>query len=315
MSVQDLTRAYPDQFDRIGSLPGEAKLVVDPNVPTHIDPPRKTPIALKDSIKQELDKMEKSGVIRRVTEPTDWVSSLAYSHKKGGDLRVCLDPRHLSKALKRPHHKTPTVEELTHKFSGAKVFSKLDAKSGYWSVQLDTESQLLTTFQSPFGRYCFQRLPFGLSVSQDIFQLKMDQILEQVDGTVGIADDVAVYAKDDKEHDKVLHNLLRVAKENGLVFNSGKCKIKTDSITFFGMKYDASGVHPDPEKVADLHNMATSTSKKELQVFLGFFQFLAPFISNLAEKSAVLCDLLKEDVPVIWESHHQASMDKIKQAI
>ncbi|WP_419585361.1 reverse transcriptase domain-containing protein, partial [Thiolapillus sp.] len=202
-SVQDLMRAYPDQFDRIGSLPGEAKLVVDPSVPTHIDPPRKTPIALKDSIKQELDKMEKSGVIRRVTEPTDWVSSLAYSHKKGGDLRVCLDPRHLNKALKRPHHKTPTVEELTHKFSGAKVFSKLDAKSGYWSVQLDTESQLLTTFQSPFGRYCFQRLPFGLSVSQDIFQLKMDQILEQVDGTVGIADDVAVYAKDDKEHDKV----------------------------------------------------------------------------------------------------------------
>ena len=60
------------------------------------------------------------------------------------------------------------------------------------------------TFQSPFGRYCFQRLPFSLSVSQDIFQLKMDQILEQVDGTVGIADDVAVYAKDDKEHDKVI---------------------------------------------------------------------------------------------------------------
>ena len=88
------------------------------------------------------------------------------------------------------------------------------------SVQLHPESQLLTTFQSPFGRYCFQRcLPIGLSVSLDIFELKMDQILEQVDGTVGVADDVAVYAKDDKEHDQVLHKLLRVAKESGLVFN------------------------------------------------------------------------------------------------
>ena len=79
------------------------------------------------------------------------------------------------------------------------------------------------------------------------------------------------------------------------------------------MKYDASGVHPDPEKAADLHNMATPTSKKELQTFLGFVQFVAPFIPNLAEKSSVLRDLLKEDVSFIWESHHQASVDKIKQ--
>ena len=314
-STEDLMRLYPNQFDKIGDFPGEAKLVVDPEVPTHIDPPRKTPIALKDTIKQELEKMEESGVIKRVTEPTDWVSSLAYSHKKGGELRVCLDPRHLNRALKRPHHKTPTVEELTHKFQGAKIFSKLDAKSGYWSVQLHPDSQLLTTFQSPFGRYCFKRLPFGLSVSQDIFQLKMDQILEQVEGTVGIADDVAVYSKTNAEHDEILHSLFRVAAENGLVFNSGKCHIKTDSMTFFGMRYDANGVHPDPEKVADLHNMANPTNKKELQTFLGFIQFLAPFIPNLSEKSAVLRDLLKDDVPFMWESHHQVSVEKIKEAI
>ena len=108
--------------------------------------------------------------------------------------------------------------------------------------------------------------------------------MEQVDGTVGTADHVAVYTKDDKEHNQVLHNLLRVAKESRLVFNSDKCSIKTDSITFFGMKYDASGVHPDPEKVVDLHNMATPTSK-ELQTFLGFIQFLVPFIPNLSERN------------------------------
>ena len=81
------------------------------------------------------------------------------------------------------------------------------------------------------------------------------------------------------------------------------------------MKYDASGVHPDPEKMADLHNMATPTSKKELQTFPGFIQFLAPFIPNLSEKSSVPRDLLKEDVPFMRESHHQAGMDKINSAI
>ena len=205
---------------------------------------------------------------------TDWASGPAYSHKDGGDLRVCLDPRHLNKALKSPHNRTPPGEELTH------TFSKGPKSSQSWRPnqggQYSSTPSLLTTFQSSFGRYCFQRLPFGLSVSQDIFQLRMDQILEQVDWT---ADDIAIYAKDEKEHDQVLHNLLRVGKESGLVFNSVKCSIKTDSVTVFGVKNDASGVHPDPEKLATLLNMATPPSKKELQTFLGFIQFWASFIS------------------------------------
>ena len=69
---------------------------MDPDVPPHIDAPRKTPIALKDAIKEELDSMVEDCVIRKVTEPTDWVSSLAYSKKKSGKLRICLDPRHLN---------------------------------------------------------------------------------------------------------------------------------------------------------------------------------------------------------------------------
>ena len=97
----------------------------------------------KNAIKGELEKVEADRIIRRVTEPTDWVSSLAYSHKKGGDLRICLDPRHLNKALKRPHYKIPTVEVITHMFRGARVFSKLDSKARYRSVQLDTSANSL----------------------------------------------------------------------------------------------------------------------------------------------------------------------------
>ena len=140
---------YPDQFDKIGSMPGTVRLSVNKNIHPHIDAPRKTPIALKDYIKQELDNMVKNKIIRKVTEPTDWVSSLAYLHEKDVSLRICQDPRHLNTALRRPHHATPTLEEITHHFTGAKIFSKLDGKAGYWSIHLDTESQLLTTFQSP----------------------------------------------------------------------------------------------------------------------------------------------------------------------
>lgn len=313
--VQDLVKNNPEQFDRIGKIPGPAKLVVDPDVPPHVDAPRKTPIALKDAIKEELDSMVENGIIRKVTEPTDWVSSLAYSKKKSGKLRICLDPRHLNLALKRPHHKIPTIEELTHQFCGSRFFSKLDAKSGYWSVQLEEESQLLTTFQTPYGRYCFSRLPFGLKVSQDIFQLKMDQILENVKGATGISDDVVVYGKTEEEHDESLRNLMKAAAENGLVFNSEKCVIKTQSITFFGATYTPEGIHPDPDKVNDLKAMPAPTSKKELQEFLGFVTYMSPFINNLAEKAAPLRELLKKDSLFIWGEHHQKCFQALKDAV
>lgn len=314
-AIKDLIQIYPDRFDRIGSMPGAVTLSMNKSIQPHIDAPRKTPIALKDSIKRELDNMVKNKIIRKVIEPTDWVSSLAYSHKKDGSLRICLDARHLDTALKRPHHATPTVEELTHHFAGAKLFSKLDAKAGYWSVHLDSESQLLTTFQSPYGRYCFQRLPFGLSVSQDIFQMKMDQILEQVDGAVGIADDVVVYSKTDDEHDKILHRLMQVAAKNGLVFNSKKCDIKSKSISFFGMIYNENGVSPDPEKLKDLQNMPYPTCKKELQEFLGLITYLSPFIPNLADKTHTIRGLLKKDAPFMWEDHHKKCFEKLKTVI
>ena len=311
-AAKDLMQMYPDQFDKIGSMPGAVRLSVNKNIHPHIDTPRKTPIVLQDYIKKELDNMVKNK-IRKVTEPTDWVSSLIYLRKKDGSLRICLDPRHLNTVLRRAHHATPTIEELTHHFTGAKIFSKLDAKAGYWSIHFDTESQLLTMFQSPYGRYCFQRLPFGVSISQDTFQMKMDQILEQVDGAIGITDDVVVYAK--SEEHKILHRHMQITTENGLVFNSTKCKIKSKSISFFRMIYSENGVSPDPEKLKHLQNMTYPTCKKELQEFLGLITYLSPFIPNLADKTHTLRGLLKKDAPFLWEEHHKECFEKLKIVI
>ena len=127
-NIGDLMQQYPQQFDRIGELQKTHKLVVDPNVPPRIDPPRRTPIALKDKIKSELDKMVDQRIIRTIEEPTDRVSSLTYVTKRDGSIRVCLDPRQLNKALIRPRHQAPTLDDLNHKFANAQFFSKLDAR-------------------------------------------------------------------------------------------------------------------------------------------------------------------------------------------
>ncbi|XP_046559347.1 uncharacterized protein K02A2.6-like [Haliotis rubra] len=167
---ETLQNLYPDRFEGIGQFPGKCHITLKEDAEPGLHPARKYPIQLKDELKAELDRMESLGVIAKVTEPTDRVSSLAFSRKDNGKLRVCLDPSDLNRSIKRTYHKTPTLEEITHKFCGATVFSKLDARHGYWSVTLDDNSSVLTTFNTPFGRYRFRRLPFGLRISQDIFQ-------------------------------------------------------------------------------------------------------------------------------------------------
>jgi hypothetical protein len=314
-STADLIRLYPDQFDKIGSLTGVAKIHLKADAKPYIDPPRKRSIHLRDKLKIELDKMTKQGAITKIEEHTDWCSSLAISKKADGSLRICLGPAQLNQAVKRCPHNIPTLDELNYKFRDARYFSKLDANAGYLSVHLDKDSQLITTFRTPIGRYCFTRLSFGLATNQDIFQACMDSILEQCEGAVDITDDIAGHGATEEEHNQRLHQLMQVAEKNGLVLNSDKCTIMQSEISFFGMIHGINGIKPDPNKVEDLQAMPSPTSKKELQEFLGLIQYLSPFIDNLSERAAPLRDLLKKDVPFEWDSDHQHQYDKIKTLI
>ena len=314
-STKDLVKQYPEQFDRIGHFPGKYHIVLNPDAEPIVHAPRKCPIHLKPELKEEIEKMVKDDVIKKVDEPTPWVSSLTYSRKSNGQLRICLDPKDLNRAIRRCHHKTPTLEELTHSFSGAKVFTKMDAKNGYWAIELDEESQYLTTFNSPFGRYCYKRMPFGLVMSQDVYQSRIDQIVEQCPGVVGIADDMVVYGRNEEEHDKNLLNLMEVAKKSGLTFNSQKCGVKLPEITFFGHVFDQNGARPDPKKVEDIQALPAPQSKQQVQEFLGIVTYLAPFIPQLSQKTATIRDLLKNDSEFQWNASHQQAFNAVKEAI
>ena len=315
VDINTLKNRFPDLFDRIGSFEGEATLTLKEDAIPVIDRPRKFAIHMAEELKVELDKMEQEGIIRKVTEHTDWCSSITVPRKKDGSIRICIDPQKLNDNLKRFPHKIPTVEEVNPAMSSARYFSKLDAKAGYWSVHLDNNSQLLTTFRTPHGRYCWRRLPFGLKVSQDIFQARMDEILEGLNGVVGIADDITVFGETEKEHDANLIALMKRAQEKGLAFNSNKCHIKTDKITFFGNEYSKEGLRADPSKVEAIMNIPTPSNKKELQQFLGLMTYLSQFIPHFSEKTSDLRDILKKETPWYWEQHHQRCFEELKQSI
>ena len=317
-NVDALKEMYPKCFQGIGKMPKEYQIELKNDAIPVISPPRKYPVQLKSEICSKIKEMEDIGVIEKVPDDcvSDWVSSLAFARKASGELRICLDPKNLNQAIKRTHHKVPTLEEMNHQFSGSTVFSKLDAKHGYWSIVLTDESSDLCTFNSPAGKYKFRRLPFGLKCSQDIFQKYMDEIIaESGDGVTGIADDIVVHGKSIIEHDKALHRLMRAAVRFGLVFRYEKCAIRQEEIKFYGWIWSKEGIRPDASKCDEIRNRKTPQNRTELQSFLGLVQYLGTFIPHLSSKTKVLRQLLRAGVEWDWNAEHKAAFEELKQTI
>ena len=264
-TVEDLKKLYPNSFDRLGSLKGEYNIRVDPTVKPATHARRKAPIESKEAIDKELDYLIEEEIITEQVEPTPWVSSVTFPMKPNGEVRVCLDPSNLNKAIIREHHKPMMVEEIVHELAGATVYTKADALKAFLQIHLIHKASLLTTFNSHQGRLRFLRMPFGAKMNQDVFQLRMDAILEQCPGVIGIHNDMVIFGVDQEDHDTNLINLLNICQKEGLVLNSKKLELRRERVTFFGAEYSAQGMHPDPKKVQGIMEMTVPKDKQQLQ--------------------------------------------------
>ncbi|XP_028411114.1 uncharacterized protein K02A2.6-like [Dendronephthya gigantea] len=206
--ARDLVKEYDDVFTgELGTLYGEQHLEVDPSVTPTVSPSRRVPFAVKPKLKAELDRLADLGVITLVDEPTDWVSNLVIATKESGDIRLCIDPKQLNGALKRERYPIPVIDDVLPDLAKAKVFTKVDARNGYWHVQLDEPSSRLTTFDTPFGRYRWKRLPFGICAASEIFQKRLNQALDRLDGLLTVHDDMVIYGVGETEEEAIVdHN-------------------------------------------------------------------------------------------------------------
>ena len=194
--------------------------------------------------------------------------------KPNGEVRVCLDPSNLNKAIIREHHKPMIMEEITHELAGATVYTKADAMKAFLQIHLTHKDSLFTMFNSHRGWLHFLRMPFGAKMNQDVFQLWMDAILEQCPGVIGIHDNMVIFGVDQEDHNANLINLLNVCQKEGLVLNSKKLELRRERVTFFRAEYSAQGMHRDPKKVQGIMEMTVPTDKQQLQSFLGMVNYM-----------------------------------------
>jgi len=306
---------YQDVFEGLGCVPGKHHITLNNDVRPVQHACRKVPFPVRDQLKGELDKMERMKVITPVDEPTDWLSSLVVVNKKNGKLRVCLDPRDLNRAVKREHFQLPSREEITAQFAGAKHFSKLDASSGFWQIELDDESSRLCTFITPFGRYRFLRLPFGICSAPEVFHKIVHNMFSHIQGVNTMMDDVVIWGSTQEEHDTRLKEVLEIARKANLKLNRDKCEFNVNQLTFIGDLISEQGVQPDPRKVTAIMNMERPQNKQDVQRFLGMVNYQGKFIPDLSTKSAPLRSLLDKKNEWMWQEAQENAWRQLKEAL
>ena len=282
-------------------------------------PPRRVPLALKDQFKQELDKMVSQGILSKLDDANvnvpEWLNSFAVVKKPNGKLPICLDPTDINPYIVRPVCNARTLDEIIALLKDAVHFAVFDSTKGFFHVPLDEASKMLTAMLTPVGIYIYNVLAMGLSNATDIFESIIQQILEGLNGTINIADDVLVFACDYDSFKSNVISFLDRCVEKDLHLNADKIRINIPNVPFFGQVLTKEGLRPDPHKVDVIKQWPTPTNVTELQSFLGSVNYLCKFIPYLSDLRQPLQGLLKSNSEFIWTQVHDKAFENLKQAI
>lgn len=292
------------------------KFFIKPDVVPHSEyTARKISFNLLEPVKQALKKMTNENIIETVRNPTDWTSGIVPVLKPNKTVRICVDFRKLNLGLKRETFHIPTFDELSYKLSGVRLMSKLDAASGFYQIPLDESARNYTAFITPFGRFRFKKLPMGINIAPEIYQRKMCELLEGIEGVLIYMDDVLVFGKTVEEHNRNLKEVLERIKNSGLKLNKDKCDFNKTQINFLGHIISNRGIKICPEKTAAISALKTPSSSKELKRFLGMVNFVSRFIPNVQNNLAPLNELLRKDVVWCWGEPQDVAFKTIKESL
>ena len=318
LTEEQIIANYRDVFEGLGHI-GNTTIVNDPLVKPTQHSPRRVPIAIRDKVKEKLEDLESKGIVEKVTIPTEWISSMVVVTKPS-KIRICLDPQDLNKAVIRLKYQMPTLDELLPKLSKAKAFTTLDVEDGFYQVGLDEQSILNTTFWTPFGRYKYLTLPFGINLAPEEFEGKLHEKLQGLPGVAVIRDDILVmgYGENEVEanrNDENLARLLEQARKAILCLNSSKLNLRNIEVKFMGHLNTKDGLKPDLEKIKAVQQMPRPTSKKELLGLLGFVNYLSKFLPKLSEVVQPLSEMTTKEAKFTRSQQHETAIKEVRELV
>ena len=293
----------------------EAHITMKENVKPVFMKARRVPYALKEQVENELDKLEKHGVIKK-TDKSCWASPIVVVPKADKTVRICGDYKStINQSVEDEEYVLPTAQDLYTALVGSKIFSKLDLSHAYAQLSVDKESQEYLTINTHKGLYSYLKLPYGVKSSPKIFQAKMDQILHGVEKCVCKQDDILVGGNDWQENLKILAEVLGRLHKYNLHLKLSKCEFLKPEVVYLGLRISAEGLQPVEEKINAVKRAPTPRNVSELRSFLGMVQYYHSFLPGLATTLEPLHRLLQKNVQWEWTSDCQKAFESCKDGL
>lgn len=315
----ELLRESHEQFNK---CTGPAKvaplqLYVDPH-----QPPvkmRSYPLSpvMQKVAKEEVEKMLAKGIIKASDSP--WNSPAFLLRKKTGDWRFTIDYREVNKRCRRNSHPLPFINETLDQLRDSAFISTLDLEAGYHQCPLTADSQEVTAFSIVgLGHYEFTRVPFGLSTAPNHFQAGMERVLKEAiaQGYVLLfLDDIVIVSKTFEEHVAHVGKVLALLVAANLKLNWKKCHFLKEQVEFLGHVVGSGKIQVSPKKCEAIINFPRPKTPKQLRGFLSLVSFCRRFIPGLADKSALLTEMLKKDAKIEWTEERNDAFVRLKQSL
>ena len=286
--------------------------------PFHCGRPMRIPHIHMETLKKEIDRLVRIGVIEAVAgaEAGRWCAPSWCIAKKDGRIRIITDFRELNRCIIRKPWPMPHITDLLQGIGKFKWVTALDLSMGFYNFELDEEASKLTTFMLPWGLFRYKRLPMGLNISPDWFQEKMSQLFADIPFMKVYLDDLLIFSNGNYEdHLEKVEKALQRLQEKNLAVNALKSHWAVKQVDYLGFKLTTEGILPQPRKVEAIKRISTPKSKKELRRFIGLVNYYRYMWKRRSHLLAPLAELSGAKTPFRWTPECARAFKEIKQAV
>jgi len=264
-------------------------------------------------LKVQLQDLLNKGFIRPSSSP--WGCPALFVKKKDQSLRLCVDYRPLNAVTIKNKYPLPRIDILFDQLAGAKVFSKIDLRSGYHQIKIRPQDIPKTAFSTRYGLFEYLVMSFGLTNAPAYFMYLMNSVfMPELDKFIVVfIDDILIYSKNEEEHAKHLHIVLQRLREHKLYAKFSKCEFWLKEVPFLGHVISAEGISVDPGKVQDVLDWEAPISVKEIRSFLGLAGYYRRFIPKFSKIAKPMTELLKKGVKFHWNDKCEEAFHTLKK--